>query len=282
MHRRDLVSLTAIALTALTVGVGCPEEQKSPTPTPTSKPATTSTGKPATTGTSAAKPAAPTGNGTIQAEVSFTGKAPEMKAPKKRKEADVCKDKDVPYNAILVKDGKLKDVLVRIEVGGVKGDFKAPDTHAVVDQHDCMYSPRIQGVVAGQEVDIKNSDATLHNVHTYKGAESLFNQAQPKGAEPLTKSWDDGVIKFTCDVHPWMRAFVVVTDHPFFGVTGEDGTVKIEKIPAGKYKVEAWHSQYGLKTAEVTVEDGKTAEAKFSYADTDSNPDNKGELDGLW
>src|SRR5690606_34215305 len=131
---------------------------------------------------------------------------------------------------VLAKDGKLQDVFVRIEVGALKGEFKAPDTHAVIDQKDCMYSPRIQGVVAGQDVDIKNSDATLHNVHTYKGAESLFNQAQPKGADPMSKNWDDGIIKFTCDVHPWMRGFVVVTDHPYFAVSGADGTFKIEKV----------------------------------------------------
>jgi len=286
MHRRDLVSLTALATIALTLGVGCPEEQKPPAPG--AKPTTTGA---APTGTMAATPpkptaaaAAPTGNGTIKGVVSFTGKAPEMKVPTKRKDADVCKDKDVTYNAVLTKDGKLQDVLVRIEPGGVKGDFKAPDKHAVVDQHYCMYEPRIQGVVAGQDVDIKNSDGTLHNVHTYKGTESLFNQAQPKGSDPMTKQWEDpGVIKFTCDVHPWMRGFVVVTDHPFFAVSGADGSFTIEKIPAGKYTVEAWHTYYGMKKAEVTVADDKPAELTFSYDGTEAAPDwNKDELKGLW
>jgi plastocyanin len=283
MHRREIVSLTALALTALTVGVGCPEEQKPPPPKPVAtNTAGATTGTPAVTKTAAA-PAAAMGNGTIKGVVNFTGKALEMKVPTKRKETDVCKDKEVPFNAVLVKDGKLQDVLVRIENGGVKGDFKAPDKHAVIDQHECMYTPRIQGVVSGQEIDIKNSDATLHNVHTYKGVESWFNQAQPKGAEPMSKELEGGVIKFKCDVHPWMTGFVVVTDHPFFAVSGADGAFSIEKVPAGKYKVEAWHSHYGAKTAEVEVADGKAGEVTFSYDGTEAEPpENKDELKGLW
>jgi plastocyanin len=196
---------------------------------------------------------------------------------------EFCKAKDVKYNAVLVKDGKLQDAIVRLEVGAVKGKFEAPKTHANVEQKDCMYSPRIQGVVAEQEIDIKNADGTLHNVHTFKGSETLFNQAQPKGSDAITKNWDDGIIKFTCDVHPWMRGFVVVTDHPFFAISKEDGSFEIGKIPAGKYKVEAWHSQFGLKKGEVEVADGKPATWDVEFSDKDGEPaENKDELKGLW
>lgn len=294
MHRRDLVSLAALAITSLTIGIGCPDEPSSKGPaagSTTSKTATATTptgtgaAKPATapTGTSAAAPAAE-GNGTIKGVVNFTGKAPEMKVPAKRKSAEFCKDKEVKYNAVVANNGKLKDVFVRIENGGVKGKWDAPKTEAHIDQVDCMYTPRIQGVVAGQEIAIKNSDGTLHNVHTYKGAESWFNQAQPKGAEPIKKELEDtSIIKLTCDVHPWMRGFVVVTDHPFFAVTGDDGTFTISKLPAGKYKVEAWHTRYGLKTAEVEVADGKEASATFTYDGTEAEPtENKDELKDLF
>ena len=65
-----------------------------------------------------------------------------------------------------------------------------------------------------------------------------------------------------------MTGFVVVTDHPFFQTTGADGSFKLDKVPAGKYTIEAWHSRYGLKTASVTVEPNKTADIKFSYDGT--------------
>jgi plastocyanin len=290
MHRQ-IATFAAIALTALALG-GCGEDKPSGSGTtgsakPTSKPtAATTTSAAATTTSAAAAAPAKEGSATIKGVVSFSGKAPEMKVPAKRKDADVCKTKEVKYNAVLVKDGKLKDVLVRISAGGVPGTWKAPEKAAVVDQVDCMYTPRIQGVVAGQGIEIKNGDQTLHNVHAYKGTDSLFNQAQPKGAASITKDSPDeaAIMKFSCDVHPWMRGFVVVTDHPFFAVSGEDGSFKIEKVPAGKYTVEAWHTQFGMvKKEAVEVKDGGEIAVDFEFKDSMAEPDwNKGELTGLF
>jgi plastocyanin len=287
MHRRDLASLVALSTLALTVGVGCPEDPK---PTPP-KPATVATVvTPVTTTTGAAKPAAPAGKdgpmgtATIKGVVNFSGKAPEMKVPKKRKDAEFCKTKEVKYNAVIADGGKLAETFVRLSNDSVKGEYKAPAKHGEIDQIDCMYSPRIQGVVAGQELDIKNQDGTLHNVHTFKGTETWFNQAQPKGSPEISKELEDTkVIKFTCDVHPWMRGFVVASSHPFFAVSGKDGTFAIEKVPAGKYDVEAWHPTYGLKKASVDVVDGKTAEVTFAYDGTEKEPDeNKDEMKDLF
>jgi plastocyanin len=289
MHRQ-LASLAAVALTSLVLAAGCGGDEKSgsgsaPAKPNTAKPAMTATATaPATT--SAAAAPAKEGNATIKGVVSFSGKAPEMKVPAKRKDADFCKTKEIKYNAVLVAGGKLQDVLVRITPGGVPGNWKAPEKHAEIDQTDCMYAPRIQGVVAGQSIDIKNGDQTLHNVHTYRGTESLFNQAQPKGAAAISKETPDesSVMKFTCDVHPWMRGFVVVTDHPFFAVSGADGSFKIEKVPAGKYTIEAWHSQFGLlKKEAVEVKESGEVAVDFEYKGTEAEPaENKGELNGLW
>lgn len=291
MYGRQLVSIAAISLAALSL-TGCPDEGGGATPAPSGKPTTragsTGTGTAASPGTGAAKPSgeattpAPSGaTGSVKGVVTFAGKAPEMKVPAKRKDAELCKDKQVPYNAVIAKDGKLKDVLVKIV--GVKGKFEVPKKHAEIDQVDCMYSPRVQGVMAGQDIDIKNGDATLHNVHTNKGAETLFNQAQPKGSPAITKSFDDeAIIKFTCDVHPWMRGYVVVHDTPFFAVSGDDGSFAIDKVPTGKYEVVAWHSQFGTKKGSVEVAEGKAGEVKFEFSDKDENPDNKDELKGLW
>ena len=130
-----------------------------------------------------------------------------------------------------------------------------------------MYRPRVQAVVAGQPLQIKNSDQTLHNVHGYKGPSTLFNQAQIPGMAPINQKLTDTdqVLKFKCDVHPWMTAYVLVSTNPFFAVTGDDGSYKITGVPAGKYTVEAWHERYGAKTAEITVEADKAAEAPFQY-----------------
>ena len=76
----------------------------------------------------------------------------------------------------------------------------------------------------------------------------------------------DQVMKFKCDVHPWMTAYVLVAGNPFFAVTGDDGSFKITGVPAGKYTVEAWHERYGTKTAEITVDADKAAETAFQFS----------------
>jgi plastocyanin len=293
MHVRDLASVAALATLALTIGVGCPEEAKPTPPAPkTAAPAGSSKAAERAEKKEEKKEAKEAAGGdgkmgtaTLTGVVSFTGKAPEMKVPKKRKDAEFCKTKDVKYNSVLSAGGKLQDVLVRISNDSLKGDYKAPTKHAEIDQTDCMYSPRIQGVLAGQTIDIKNGDQTLHNVHTYKGAESWFNKPQIKGSDAIAQELPDEpkVIKFTCDVHPWMRGFVVVNANPFFAVTGADGTFTINKVPAGDFTVEAWHPHYGLKTAKVHVDDGKPATATFSYDGTEAEPaENKDEMKDLF
>ena len=289
MHRRDLASLVALSTLALTVGVGCPEEPKPTPPKPVGATSAAPVVKAPPSAAAVTPPvvntkAGPLGSATIKGVINFSGKAPEMKVPKKRKDAEFCKTKEVKYNSVVVDGGKLAETFVRIANDSVKGEYPAPAKHSEIDQVDCMYTPRIQGVIAGQEIDIKNQDGTLHNVHTFKGTETWFNQAQPKGSPDLSKELEDTkVIKFTCDVHPWMRGFVIVSSHPFFAVSGKDGTFAIEKVPAGKYEVEAWHPHYGLKKATVDVAEGKTAEVTFAYDGTEKEPDeNKDEMKDLF
>ncbi|MEP7122058.1 MAG: carboxypeptidase regulatory-like domain-containing protein [Byssovorax sp.] len=286
MHRRDLASFISLSAFAVALA-GCPEDPKPTPPKPVAadtaaKPAMSA--KPMTTAPVVNTKAGPMGTATIKGVVNFSGKAPEMKVPKKRKDAEFCKTKEVKYNAVLVDGGKLQETFVRLANDSVKGEYPAPAKHAEIDQNDCMYAPRIQGVIAGQEIDIKNQDGTLHNVHTFKGTETWFNQAQPKGSPEISKELEDTkVVKFTCDVHPWMRGFVVVSSHPFFAVTGKDGSFTIDKVPAGKYDIEAWHPHYGLKKATVEVADGKSADVTFAYDGTEKEPDeNKDEMKDLF
>ena len=239
---------------------------------------------PAGSASANAPPPGKLGSATLLGGVRFTGQPPAMKVPTKRAQAtDVCKDKQLVHDAVVVTDGKLKDVLVRIAPKSFDGRYEVPPA-ATVDQVDCMYVPRIQGVLSGQEVAVKNSDRTLHNVHTYLGAETVFNEATAMGSPPLAKRLPPGgIVRFGCDIHPWMRSFVVVTDHPFFAVTGADGVFRISRVPAGTYRLEAFHARYGLKSQEVTVTDGQTLEVAFSYDGTEAEPaENQGELQGLW
>ncbi|MCG5054853.1 MAG: carboxypeptidase regulatory-like domain-containing protein [Myxococcales bacterium] len=156
--------------------------------------------------------------------------------------------------------GGLKNVVVHV-VKGLEGAAPAASGDVVLDQSGCVYEPRVAVAVAGQQVLIKNSDQTLHNVHTYKGPATLFNQAQPQGFPPLKKKFakSGDVVKFKCDVHPWMTGWVVVVDNPFYAVTGDDGSFTIDGLAPGKYTIEYWHEKYGAQTADVEVKAGKPA-----------------------
>jgi plastocyanin len=164
------------------------------------------------------------------------------------------------------KDKGLKDVVVRIEPNGVKGDM--PTTTPQLKQEGCMYVPHVVALMAGQDIEILNADKTMHNVHTYKDQETIINAGQPAGALPIKKvaSDDPGILKVKCDVHPWMTAYLVVTDHPFFAVTDADGKYTIANVPAGKYRLEAWHPELGLiEKKDVVVEGGKAVDPGFAY-----------------
>ncbi len=154
------------------------------------------------------------------------------------------------------KDGGLADVFVYLK-SGVTGKPAVPTTPVNIDQKGCEYSPYISGAMVGQKILVSNSDPVLHNVHpTPVPPNKEYNKAQlPKGP-PLEFTWDNAeiLLRFKCDVHPWMFAYVGLVDHPYFAVSATDGSFKIANVPPGKYVVEAVHRKTGKPlTQEVTV-----------------------------
>jgi plastocyanin len=205
----------------------------------------------------------------IEGEVDFTGKTPT--AGKLHREADpFCAKKPMTDPSVLVKGGKLENVWVHV-TKGAKDAAKPPDAVVEMDQKDCMYTPRVATAVVGQKIQAKNGDPVLHNVHTYAGSSTLFNKGMPndKAAPIETTAKDAGVMKWKCDVHPWMRGYIGISKNGLQAVSGSDGTFKIADVPPGKYTVESWHEKYGTKTQEVTVEAGKPAKVSFSYNGTE-------------
>lgn len=204
------------------------------------------------------------GAGSIKGKAAFAGTAPVM-AKLKRNADPFCGKTPMNDQEVVVNpNGTLKNVVIRISAGAAPAAMP-PMEPIHMDQVNCMYSPRVVGGVANQKLIIRNSDPVLHNVHTYVGATTGFNQAQMKGSKDMEKTVAAGVMKFKCDVHPWMTGYVVGNDNPFVAVTGDSGEVVIANVPAGTYTVEAWHEKYGTKTAQVTVAAGQAA-ADFSFS----------------
>ena len=200
--------------------------------------------------------------GTLVGNVKYQGKVPKPK-PLKMDADPVCgashESKALSESFIVDENLNLKNVLVWLKNVEYNGD---PTSEiAVLDQKGCIYDPHVLGVRKGQKVLIKNSDATLHNIHSMATINEQFNFAMPKVVKEkeavFNKEEEPFYIK--CDVHPWMKAWVLVQDHPFFAVTDSQGNFRIENIPPGTYEVIAWQEKFKMKRA-IT----KTVEVKDS------------------
>lgn len=142
-----------------------------------------------------------------------------------------------------------------------------PAEPLVINQQGCTYHPRVAGAMTGQVLTIRNSDSTLHNIHTQSDAGNSFNVGQPGAGKDYDHKLrgTEVMLRLKCDVHDWMRGFVGVKSHPYFAVTANGGTFKIEGVPAGTYTLQAWQEVLGALDQEVVVKDGETATVELSY-----------------
>ena len=163
-------------------------------------------------------------------------------------------------------NGELANVVVALKGVPAKpgGESAAP---AKMDQKNCLYSPQILAIQTNQKLLIKNSDPVSHNVHTLPlvAGNPEKNNGQAAGQPDLTFTFakPENFLKFKCDIHGWMFAWVSVFDHPYFAVTDKDGKFTIKDVPPGKYTIEARHRKAAPEgvTKEVEVKDsGATAD----------------------
>jgi hypothetical protein len=164
-------------------------------------------------------------------------------------------------------NGGFADVVVSLKgvTGKSTGDSAAP---AVLDQKGCLYTPGILAIQTNQKIIVKNSDTCIHNVHCSPTVDGnpAHNDVQMAGGADLTYSFPkpEMFLKFQCDVHPWMFAWVSVFDSPYFAVSDKDGKFVIKNVPPGKYTVEADHRKLGAQTQDVEVAD-KDATVNFTF-----------------
>lgn len=207
---------------------------------------------------------------TVSGKASFNGTAPARRTIKMS--ADPVCDKANPGGRqgeamAISSNGAIANVFVYVKEG-VSGEHETPKAPVTIDQSGCMYSPRVIGAQVGQPIEIINSDATLHNVHALPKASKQFNSAMPMKGMKIKKRFTapEIMVRVKCDVHPWMASYVGVLEHPFYAVTGADGSYSISGLSAGTYTLEAWHERLGTQTSTVTVADGAAASADFSFS----------------
>lgn len=207
---------------------------------------------------------------TVSGKAAFQGTAPAPEAIKMEADAS-CKamhaEGATADDTIINANGTLKNVFVYVKEG-LTGKFEAPKTPVTLDQKGCMYTPKVLGVMAGQPIEIINSDSTLHNVHALPKNSPQFNLGMPLQGMKIKKTLakPEVMVKVKCDVHPWMASYIGVLDHPFYAVTGEDGSFEIKDLPAGTYVIEAWHEKLGVQTQNITIDESGKTDVDFQYS----------------
>ncbi len=209
--------------------------------------------------------------GDITGTVTLKGTPPKEKDITPLKEDPNCGKlhSEMPTTKFYVvgAKGELADVVISVQ--GISGKSTGASAPAVtLDQKGCEYVPQIMAVQTDQRIMVKNSDPVLHNVHdspTVAGNKEQNMAQMPGGAElPFSFSKPEEFLKFKCDVHPWMFAWVSVFDHPYFAVSAKDGTFKIANVPPGKYTLKAAHRKAGTATQEIEVKEGEAAKVDFT------------------
>jgi len=210
--------------------------------------------------------------GSIKGRVQFEGTVPPAEMIRMSSDRNCMPDGKPARasDALLVDDGRgVGNTFVYVKEGlDPSYTFDAPTTPVVLDQKGCFYTPRVIGIRVGQPLDLVNSDPTLHNVHALPMVNQEFNQSLPKQNARTTKTFTapEVMVRFKCDVHNWMSAFVGVMAHPYFAVTSPSGEFTIPNLPPGTYTLETWNEKLGTKTMQVTVAPGQTQTAAFTMS----------------
>lgn len=212
--------------------------------------------------------------GSVKVTAKYEGQVPNLK-PIDMGQDKVCvdhyKNGTPPVNEVLVLgDGNaMANVLVEV-VSGLPAEqtWHVPTEPAILTQEGCRYVPRVFAVRVGQPLKVMNPDGTLHNVNAQPKVNAPFNRGMPANVKEfeVTFTKPEPLFPFNCNVHPWMKAWCVVEDHPFYGVTDTTGAATIADLPPGEYEIRATHEVLGEQTQKVTVADGGTAELAFTFS----------------
>ena len=250
-------TLTLLALSALLLMAACNKnteqsnnsnEQKESAPAP------------------AATPIDPATVGTVSGQVKMGGTAPKP-AKIDMSQDPGCKGTNMS-ETVVADNGELANVFVYIKDGLGNRTFDVPKDPVVLEQKGCQYHPHVIGVMAGQTVDIKNSDPTTHNIHPTPKDNREWNESQPPSSADIQKTFarEEIMLPVKCNQHPWMKMYVNVVKTPFFAVTDKSGKYEIKGLPPGDYTIAFVHEKMGEQTQKITVapKDSKTVDQTFN------------------
>jgi hypothetical protein len=221
---------------------------------------------------SAPDAAASPGNSTITGRVFLRGPVPSLPPIDVSAVADCARihPDGIPNEAIVAgANGTLQNVIVYLK--GMPADSGGPARDPVVlDQLGCRYRPHVVALETDQVLRVESHDPFLHNVDiksTANHASNFVEFAQPGQPATTDTSFNlPEIFPVQCDVHPWMRAWVGVFDHPYFAVTDASGAFRIDKVPSGNFTLVAWQERFGEISSPLQIIDGKNAAIDLTYS----------------
>lgn len=209
-----------------------------------------------------------TDGGSLSGTVKFAGTPPAPAKIEVTKDVEVCgaagKEKTDPKLRVGA-GGGIKDVAVVVKATKGKA-LEVPAQPVTFDQKGCEYHPHVLAFPVGSTIQVLNPDGVLHNVHVMGKANPEANRAMPKFQKKVDWKIEkaEWPIAVKCDAHPWMHAWWLSMDQPYFAVTDADGNFKITDLPPGDYEVEIWQGELGKKTEKVTIKPKEDTKVDWS------------------
>lgn len=208
--------------------------------------------------------------GSITGIVSLDGTPPALK-PIDMSANQACVQANaapvVPPTFVVGDHGAFANVVIFVKSGLANYKFDTPTAPVVLSQKNCMYEPHVLALMTGQPFEIQNNDPTMHNVHAMPKHNRQWSNSQPAGSAPFKETFahSEFAMPVLCNVHPWMRAFVFVFDHPYFAVSSSAGTFELKNLPPGTYTIEAWHESLGTLDQTVTLAARESKSISFAF-----------------
>lgn len=205
----------------------------------------------------------------VVGRVKFTGQLPQPTRISMNSDPSCAKLHPAPamtQEFVAGSDNALGNVIVFISDGLGNRAFDTPTDAVTFEQKGCIYEPHVVALRANQKVKMVNADNTTHNIHPLPANNREWNKAEPAGST-MEESFprEEIAIPIKCNVHPWMKSYIAVFKHPYFAVTGKDGSFHLPNLPPGEYTLQAWHEKLGTMTQKITVAAGESKTVDFTF-----------------
>lgn len=164
----------------------------------------------------------------------------------------------------------LENVLVHVTAGLPERAWPIPASPVVMELKECRFNPHVVVAMSRQLVEFRHVDQTLHHAHVWANSTPQYGEAQPRpdwGWAWMARAPEIGVF-VKCAVHPWMNGYIHAMSHPFYDLTGKQGSFKIGDLPPGEYELSLWHEVKAFRDSvvpiKVKIEPGKTTRVDFT------------------